>query len=207
MSGRKPGEKSMYGALSVLSELAALNLFTLLCCIPVLTAGAAVTAMHAVLIKIVRGEEGYIRRMYFEAFKSNFRKATLLWLPFLLIFAAAVADWLIAEAAPSVLPGAMLVAVAAAAILSFLIMQFVFPLQAHFENSVRNTLSNAAILAVANAPKTVLMALAALLPLFLALKFLLALPLALIFGFSAPGYLAAKLYDPVFRKLEQAGSN
>ena len=57
--------------LSKISDLVVLNLLVLLCCIPVITAGAALTGMHYVLLKMARNEEGYIARSYFKSFKEN----------------------------------------------------------------------------------------------------------------------------------------
>ena len=45
-----------------------LNLITILFSLPVVTAGAAVTAMNYVSMKIDRGEEGYILKDFFRAF-------------------------------------------------------------------------------------------------------------------------------------------
>ena len=43
--------------LGKVADLMILNLVTLLCCIPVVTIGASLTAMHYVLLKMVRNEE------------------------------------------------------------------------------------------------------------------------------------------------------
>ena len=68
------------------ADLMILNLVTLLMCIPVSTAGAALTGMHYVLLKMVRGEEGYIVRSFFRSFKRNLRQATILWAFFLVLW-------------------------------------------------------------------------------------------------------------------------
>ena len=65
------------GFLNKVTDLLILNLVTLLLCLPVITAGAALTAMHYVLLKMVRGEEGYIVKSFFRAFKREFRQATV----------------------------------------------------------------------------------------------------------------------------------
>ena len=67
------------GFLNKVTDLLILNLVTLLLCLPVITAGAALTAMHYVLLKMVRGEEGYIVKSFFRAFKREFRQATVMW--------------------------------------------------------------------------------------------------------------------------------
>jgi uncharacterized membrane protein YesL len=76
-------ESPLMEGLSKVADLVILNLLVLLCCIPVITAGAALTGMHYVLLKMARDEEGYIVRSYFKSFKENFLQATGMWLIFL----------------------------------------------------------------------------------------------------------------------------
>ena len=54
--------------LGRLADLMILNLVTLLCCLPVVTIGASLTAMHYVLLKMVRNEESYIVRSFFKSY-------------------------------------------------------------------------------------------------------------------------------------------
>ena len=72
--------------LNRMADLLIINLLTLLMCVPVITAGASLTAMHYVLLKMARDEEGYIVRSYFKSFKENFLQATGMWLIFLVLF-------------------------------------------------------------------------------------------------------------------------
>lgn len=55
-------------------------LMTVLLCIPVITAGAALTAASYVSMKIMRKEAPEIFSSYFRAFKENFKQATFLWI-------------------------------------------------------------------------------------------------------------------------------
>ena len=55
--------------LSKMADLMILNILTMICCLPLFTAGAAFTALHYVCLKMVRNEEGYIAKSYFKAFK------------------------------------------------------------------------------------------------------------------------------------------
>ena len=61
-----------FAIMGVLFDLIILNVLTLLCCIPIVTAGAAFTAMHSVLWRMVRHEETYVARQFFESFKRIF---------------------------------------------------------------------------------------------------------------------------------------
>ena len=81
--------------LGRLADLMILNLVTLLCCLPVVTIGASLTAMHYVLLKMVRNEESYIVRSFFKSFKQNFKQATVIWLIILLFLVIFGADIMI----------------------------------------------------------------------------------------------------------------
>lgn len=153
--------------LNRVGDLLILNVLMIVCCIPVITAGAAFTAMHYVLLKIVRGEEGYLIRGFFKSFRSNFRQATLIWLLMLLVVAVYVGDIWIFNYSGLVFPKPLIIAVAAVAFVLLMIAVYVFPLQARFENSVKNTLKNAMLLAFANLPRTILMMACYILPLVL----------------------------------------
>ena len=49
-------DNPLWQALSVVTDMVILNLLTLLCCVPVITSGAAFTAMNDVVIRILRQE-------------------------------------------------------------------------------------------------------------------------------------------------------
>ena len=57
-----------------------LNVLWLVCSLPIVTAGAATTALYYVTLKIAENEEGDITQQFFRAFRSNFKQATILWL-------------------------------------------------------------------------------------------------------------------------------
>lgn len=189
--------------IEYISELFILNMLTLLCCLPVITAGASITAMHTVLQKMVRHEGGYIVKPFFTAFRENFKQSTLIWLIFLAILLPAGIEILAYMYDPSVLPRAMVIIAAVVAIFMLMFLVYVFPLQAHFTNEITGTLKLAMTLAVARLPRTLLMTLLCIVPVALAMfGGLMILPFVFLYGFSLPGFLCAKVYDPVFRELE-----
>ncbi len=49
-------------ALNKLADLIWLNILTAICCIPVFTIGASLTALHYVVLKMAKNEEGYITK-------------------------------------------------------------------------------------------------------------------------------------------------
>ena len=183
--------------LNRLADLLILNFLMIACCIPVITIGAAHTAMHYVLLKMVRGEEGYLIRGFFKSFKTNFKQATVLWLIMLLVVLVYIGDALIFHYSLLQFPKALVIA-----ILLLMTAVYVFPLQARFENSIKNTLKNAMILAFANLPKTILMLVFYALPLVIGYFWAYSLIFVIMFGITVPAYGAAWLYSGIFKKFE-----
>ncbi len=190
--------------LNRLEDLMILNILMIICCIPVITVGAAYTAMHYVLLKMVRDREGYLIRGFFKSFVLNFKQATLIWFLMLLVIAVYVGDILIFNYSELVFPKGVVIAVLAIALLLIMVAVYVFPLQARFENSILNTLKNALMLALVNLPKTILMIACYALPLVICYFSNYALVFFILFGISAPAYGAAWIYSGIFKKLEPA---
>lgn len=186
-------------ALSALADLMILNLLTILCCLPVVTIGAALTALNAAIIKIVQGEDSSPSKDFFRAFRQNFKKGTILGLIFLGFFIFVFVDYFLAEGVVPILRPA----IAASALLALLLGQYTFALLARYENSLKNTLKNAFLLAVGYFPRTLAMALLNLALWLLATQlFSYFFPMLFLFGLSLPCYTAILLMRGIFKKLE-----
>ena len=70
---------------TAITNIMLVNILWLLCCLPLFTAGAATTAAYYTFFRIVTGEDEAVVKPFFKAFKDNFKQATLLWIPMLLI--------------------------------------------------------------------------------------------------------------------------
>lgn len=195
-------ESPLMRVLNRVADLMILNLLMIVCCIPVITTGAAVTAMHYVILKMVRGEEGYLVRGFFKSFKENFKQATLIWLIMLVIIAVYIGDTVIFLFSGMTFPKLLVIAVIAVGIILALIAMYIFPLLARFENTIRNTIKNAALIAIGNLPKTILMAVFYVLPLVIVYFSAYATLFVFLFGISVPAYGAAWLYSNIFKKFE-----
>lgn len=78
-----------------MADLIILNLLFLLCCIPIVTIGPAITAMYYVTMKMVRNEEAYIARSFFKSFKENFKQGLGIWLIALVLIILEFMDFII----------------------------------------------------------------------------------------------------------------
>ena len=194
-------ENPVMRALSTTADLIVLNLLTILCCLPVVTVGAALTALNTAAIKIVRGEETAPVKDYFRAFRVNFKKGTVLGLIFLLVFAVLLVDYLAAGNAVSILRPV----IAAIALLVLMLGQYAFAMLARYENTLRGTLKNALLLSIGYFPRTLGMAVFAAALWLLAIQFLrYGAPILFLFGFSLPCYVTILLMQGIFAKLENS---
>ena len=89
--------------LSRVCDIMILNILCIVFCIPIITAGASVTAMYTVTLKMVRGEESYIFKGFLKAFKENFKQSTIIWLILLVIGALLAFDFRAVNMLPAAL--------------------------------------------------------------------------------------------------------
>ena len=74
-------EKSRIGsAVSRFIDLIVAGLYWLICSLPVITIGAASTALYYAVVKCVRHERGRLTGVFFSAFRREFRQSALTWL-------------------------------------------------------------------------------------------------------------------------------
>ena len=195
-------DSPLMNVLNKMADLMWLNILTLICSIPVITAGAALTSMHYVALKIVRNEESYITRSFFKSFKTNFRQATLIWLLLMLVAAILGGDYYIITKSGMQFSQVLVVLIMAAGVLVICTSLYVFPVLAKFDNTIMGTIRNAFIMSILQLPKTVVMFVMAFFPLIIYLVSLRLIPIIFLFGFSLPAYASAMLYNKFFQKLE-----
>lgn len=125
-----------------------LNVLWFFCCLPIVTAGASTTALFYVTLKMAKDEEGNVTKSFFRAFRQNFKKATVIWLILLALGIVLALDGYIfyhmrfENAFWAVRTAVFLVALAAYAI----VMMYIFPLLARFENTVKAMFLNSIML-------------------------------------------------------------
>lgn len=197
-------DSPVMSALSKFADLIYLNFLTLICCLPIFTIGASITAMHYVLLKMVRDEDGYITRSFFKSFKQNFKQATIIWLIMLLFIVIFVGDILIFSYSGLVFSPVLKAILFAIAILVMICTMYTFPVLARFDNSVKNTFKNAMIMSVLALPKTLTMIVCNILPIALLYFWGASAPIVAMLGISGPAFLCAMLYNGTFKKYEPA---
>ena len=127
-----------------------LNILWFICSIPIVTIGASTTALFYVTLKISKDEEGSITKAFFHSFKENLRQGTAIWLILLAFGIILGIDgyvlyhmrfenvfWTLCTAV-------FCVAAAAYAI----ILMYIFPLLARFDNTIGAMFKNALFIGV-----------------------------------------------------------
>ena len=195
-------DSPLMNGLSKLADLIWLNILATICCIPIITIGASLTALHYVVLKMVKDEEGYITRSFFKSFKENFKQATLMWLMLLAVFILLVADFMIFRFSGIVFPGWCQIALIAIAVLIMFATMHLFPLLSRYENSIRATYKNSLFMGILHLPKTILMMLCWIVPIVITIYVESFFPIVFFLGISGPAFLNALLYKKSFQQLE-----
>lgn len=196
--------------LGKIADLMVLNILYLISCIPIFTIGAANAALYDVTTRLAK-DDATVWRNYWQAFGSNFKKATLLWLVLLLfaclIYGSSIFYW------SYDLPNKNLCVtlLAIVSVVWWCAYSWTFPLQARFENTVKQTLMNALLFSWSYIPKTVLIAILNTVPamvfVFLPAVLINYYYIFLIIWFSLSAYLSTLLLRKNMAQLEELASN
>lgn len=144
-------------------DLILLTLLTFVCCIPVITAGASLCAMHYVCFKMMENNNSSTIKNFFHSFRQNLAQGAVITL---IMGAAGLLIWydgwfLRQVSGTSLGTGVMYFAGWAFYIyvlfVYLVLLLYLFPLQARFYNPLAVTLKNAVIAGFKNLPKTVMM--------------------------------------------------
>ena len=193
--------------MMLITNLICLNVLWLVCCLPVVTAGAATAAMYYVIFRYITGQDDAVLKPFFRAFKENFRPVTPIWILNLLIGAALAAEifyltqggemWL------KVVFGVLLFIYAGAS-------SYLYPIFARYETPAKQAIFNSFALSTRHLFSTALVvacnALPVLLVLFAPEAFRKTGIVWLLGGFSLLAYLNGRILMTVFKKHEPATS-
>lgn len=146
-------------ALGKVTDIICLSMLFFICSIPIFTIGTAATALYYTVNKVIRNDRGYIFKDYVAAFKNNFKQTTPVWLLVMLLAGVLGMDiYLMYQWGQN---GSKL----GALVVIFLIMAaflmawafYLFAYMARFENTRKQSMKNAALIALANLGWTVLL--------------------------------------------------
>lgn len=142
--------------LTKIFDLILLNVLFIICSLPVITVGASMTALYAVLLKMAENEEGYIARGFLSAFRKNFRQSTIVWIILLIIGALIAMDFTIVLRLRGIIRNIVFILILIVALFYAMEIIFIFPLIAKFENTIIQMFKNAILIPAAKLPVAVM---------------------------------------------------
>lgn len=142
--------------LSWVMDQLTLNVMFLSCCLPVVTIGAAASALYAAQYALAEDRGSSVSLIFWREMRKSFRQATSLFL-ILLLLGILVGGAMLAAWIQGLLKGLPLVLAILAATIYLGTVSWVFPLQARFEQKRLQQLYNAYALSISKLPLTLIM--------------------------------------------------
>lgn len=182
-----------------------LNVLFLVCCLPIVTIGASISALYSVSLKLVRQKDSYITKDFFRAFRQNLKQGIILHLILsaatIIIVTDLLVIWSIMEAS-AVFKG-LFFGMVILALLFFMASVYLYPMLAQFKNTLKSYFRNAAILSFKHLPYTIMFLLLTILPFAAAFLIPGALEweilIFLLFGFSGMVYINSIFFSAIFK--------
>ncbi|WP_374975763.1 YesL family protein [Microbacterium trichothecenolyticum] len=190
------------GGFSTFLTFVGLNLLYILVCLPIVTIGAATSALYEVTIRYSDDESGRPLKDFFPAFRANFGRATVLMLcllvPAVLLGFSSV-FWF---SYPALFAGVAGVVAVIGAVYLFAAFLYAMAQVAYLTGPVRQTLKNSMLLPAAEPVRTLGVL---VIPVTAVALTILFPPVAILvgtIGFSVGAYATAFLFRSVFARHE-----
>lgn len=188
-----------------LAQLMWLNILTIVCSLPIITVGAAFTAMHRVLVDIYRDEDNKITKTYFVSFKKNFWQATKIWLLYLVFYAILLADYWALKALDNNAIRYLNILLPVLVLISSLSLSWVFVMQSRYTLSTKDTIAFSFTRIIAFPLRTLCMGATLLAPFVLTIYFPRFFILVPLLGISGPGIIGTCFYNKALKIMEDDG--
>ena len=201
MRGLIDPNSKLFALLTKAVLLMELNLLVLLCCLPVVTVGAAMASMHTVLLKIYRDEEKKVAADFFQAMKSNLKNGTLLWLLFWGYLSMLTGMWMVGSYLFPAFKLPIALILLPAVVSGILCLNWALILQSRYVYTAGQCLKNA-VLAWAKYPGSTFVYLVSIaVPVLLCFSMQL-WPIVILIGITAPHMMSTSLYSRLFDDIE-----
>lgn len=193
----------VYKTGTKLFQLLVLNVLYLITCLPLLTIGAANTALACATMKMIEGKEGNVAVDYLRSFKSNFKMATYFNFIFGVINGLILLNYLFAGTVTPLLRGFVYAALGLAGIISIIGMTFIYPYIARFDDDILTTTKNTGLLILKHGRLSFLILMIAVIPVVVAclspLLMVFAIYISAFIGFSLTTYLRSLLLLSIYK--------
>lgn len=143
-------DNPFFVAMERIGDMVLLNVTWVVCCLPVVTAGASTAALLSVARRLAAGEECRVWRDFFRAFRRSWRQATVTWLMLLAAGALFVADLFLSFRIPGGLGSLLRGTGTGLCIIWLAVAGSTFALTARYEYGPARVIADGALLALRN---------------------------------------------------------
>lgn len=203
-------DNPFFSLMGRIGDLVILNILWIVCCLPVITAGAASTAMLSVVMKMSAGEDPVITGTFFKSFRDNFKQSTWTFLLFLVSGAFLLVDFLAAPNFPGIAGQLLLIGSVSFGVLWFWALLYSFPVLLTFHAGIRETIQKSLLMSFQNLPSTLAVSFLVLLPIITLFVFtdiaVYLLPFFLVIGSSCIALGTAWFFNRIFTINSQGDS-
>lgn len=126
------------------TEMMLLSILWAVASLPIFTIGAASSALYYAVVKVIRNSEGYAWDEFWHGFRINFKQATKLWIPAVILLAGLGVDIIIVHLMSVAGMAGRWTMIIFALILAFGLMWliYIFAYIARFQDTIKTVLFN-----------------------------------------------------------------
>ena len=187
--------------LETLYNLVILNLLTVLCCLPIITAGASLTAAYTV-VHAMRNGENTVVKPFFTAFRKNIKQATILWMLWVLCFVVVlVCGNICAQVGTEIFRIFRFIMIIESLFL-ILLLTWLIPMQARFSSPIVDTMRNSLLLTLSHCWEAIIMTVLYLVPIVLLLLTPSLFPIIIFINLSVPMFLCEWICNRILGIIE-----
>ena len=193
----------LFRGLSKAGDFLILALITVICCIPVITIGASLTAAFYSGMRLVKDEENYVYKDFFKSFKTNFVQGFIMEVVLavigvvLFIDLRACAYWAFSGSG-SMIGNIFMYAIVGCFVVWGGVVLYSFAVLARYDDKAFTVLKNSLILCTHHLPQTIIMMVATYGLMFFSFKYFTAyivtIPLFI--------YIDSYIFTRIFKSLE-----
>lgn len=195
-------DNKFFTFMAKVADLMILNIYWLICSLPIVTLGASTSALYYSTLKIARKEDTYPTRMFFHSFKQNLKQGTGLTLIFLFFGAFLYFDIQIVRVMEGLMGKILSIVFLVLAVVLCMIASYAFPLLAQFDNTIKNTIRNSFLMCISHLPATIIVTLLSAVPaanfILLPYEFFSILPFWAVIGIALIALVNSHLFVHIF---------
>ncbi|BBI26330.1 YesL family protein [Enterococcus faecium] len=155
--GKSGNSQAIMDKLSLVADYLLVGVLWLLCSVPLVTTGAATSAMYRTIYQCMFQKEGYVLGTFFKAFKQSFFQSSLIWTGYLVLASSFLLNRQQLAGSYSLLSDAIQIVLGICLLVLLPLVVLVLAYIARFEDPLKIILRNCGLLALTHLGKMIQM--------------------------------------------------